>query len=274
LTAIESNQPIKSPSVNLAFSKQSIHYDQTDKDNIILQDLRAQVYEHVQKFLKSKSKILELNAGTGLDALHFALQGHFVHATDLSDGMIEQINKKIEGHQLQKQFSSQQLSYENIDLLTQRNFDFVFSNFGGLNCIDDLTRVTRSLPPLLKKDAIVTWVIMPKVCLTEWLGAIKGNFKFAFRRLKKSGVVAHLEGQYFKTYYHSLSKIKKSFGPRFELVQTESLALFSPQPHSGLFAKRFPGIYRFSRGVDGLLRGVYPFNRWGDHIIVTFRFRG
>jgi ubiquinone/menaquinone biosynthesis C-methylase UbiE len=274
LTSIESNQPIKSQSVNLAFSKQSILYDQLDEDNIILQDLRAQVYEHVQKFLKPKSKILELNAGTGIDALHFALQGHIVHATDLSDGMIEQINKKIEGHQLQKQFSSQQLSYENLDLLTESNFDFLFSNFGGLNCVDDLTRVTTSLPPLLKKDAIVTWVIMPKVCPTELLGGLKGNFKFAFRRLKKDGVLAHLEGEYFKTYYHSLSKIKKAFGPRFELLQTESLALFSPQPHSGSFAKRFPGIYKFSRGVDSLLRKVYPFNRWGDHIIVTFRFKG
>jgi ubiquinone/menaquinone biosynthesis C-methylase UbiE len=274
LIAIESNQPIKPQSVNLAFSKQSVLYDQLDKDNIILQDLRAQVYEHVQKFLKPGGKILELNAGTGIDALHFALQGHFVHATDLSDGMISQINKKIEGHQLQRKFSSQRLSYENLELLTENNFDFVFSNFGGLNCVDDLTRVTRSLPPVLKKDAIITWVIMPKVCPTEWLCAISGNFKFAFRRSIKNGVIAHLEGQYFKTYYHSLSKIKKAFGPRFELVQTESLALLSPQPHSGLFAKRFPRTYRFSRTVDNLLRRAYPFNRWGDHIIVTFRFKG
>jgi ubiquinone/menaquinone biosynthesis C-methylase UbiE len=274
LISIESNQPIKSQSVNLAFSKQSVHYDRLDKDNIILQDLRAQVYEHVQKFLKPKSKILELNAGTGIDALHLALQGHFVHATDLSDGMIAQINKKIEEHQLQKQLSSQQLSYENLDLLTESNFDFVFSNFGGLNCVDDLTGVTRRLAPLLKKDAIVTWVIMPKICPTEWLGLIKGNSKFAFRRLKKEGVLAHLEGQYFKTYYHSLSKIRKAFGPRFEFVQTESLALFSPQPHSSSFAKKSPGIYKFSRVVDRMFRTSYPFNRWGDHIIATFRFKG
>jgi ubiquinone/menaquinone biosynthesis C-methylase UbiE len=274
LISIESNQPIKSQSVNRAFSKQAVHYDQLDKENIILQDLRAQVYEHVHRFLKPKSKILELNAGTGIDALHFVLQGHFVHATDLSDGMIAQINKKIEVHQLQKQFSSQQLSYENLDLLTESDFDFVFSNFGGLNCVNDLTRVTKDLAPLLNKGAIITWVIMPKICPTEWLGAIRGDFEFAFRRLKKDGVIAHLEGQYFKTHYHALSKIKNAFGPRFEILHTESLALLSPQPHSGLLAKKFPRAYRFSRIVDRLFRKIYPFNRWGDHIIVTFRFKG
>jgi ubiquinone/menaquinone biosynthesis C-methylase UbiE len=274
LISIESNQPIKSQSVNLAFSKQSVNYDQVDSDNIILQNLRAQVYKHVKKFLNPKSKILELNAGTGIDALHFVFQGHFVHATDLSDGMVKQINKKIESYNLQARLSCQQLSYENLDLLTENNFDFVFSNFGGLNCIDDLTEVTKNLPLLLKKDAIITWVIMPKICPTEWLGAIKGNLKFAFRRLQKNGVLAHLEGQYFKTYYHSLSKIKEAFGPRFEFLQTESLALFSLQPHSGIFAKKFPRAYEFSRKLDRLFRNIYPFSHWGDHIIVTFRFKG
>jgi ubiquinone/menaquinone biosynthesis C-methylase UbiE len=274
LISIESNQPKKSNSVNLAFSKQSLEYDQFDKENIVLQDLRAQVYENVQRFLKPNSKILELNAGTGIDALHFASTGHVVHATDLSDGMIEQIEKKIATHNLQGRFTCQQLSYENLDLITERNFDFVFSNFGGLNCIDDLSVVTKELSHLLKKGAVVTWVIMPRVCPSEWFNVLKGNFKFAFRRLNKGGVMAHLEGQYFKTYYHSLTKIKKAFGPSFELLRTESLALLSPQPHSGQLAKKFRGLYKGSRAIDKVFRNLFPFNRWGDHIIVTFRFNG
>src|SRR5690606_39879051 len=58
--------------VERAFSKQSVVYDRDDARNIILRDLRRQVYEHVERFISPGSKILELNAGTGIDAMYFA----------------------------------------------------------------------------------------------------------------------------------------------------------------------------------------------------------
>ena len=73
--------------VNRAFSKQAVHYDQDDAINPILLAWRRQVYDHVEQFLRPHSHLLELNAGTGIDALHFLGQGHRVHCTDLSDGM-------------------------------------------------------------------------------------------------------------------------------------------------------------------------------------------
>src|SRR5450432_2015911 len=86
--------------VNEAFSKQSLHYDADDLQNSLLQTMRLQVYSHVSIFINKPSRILELNSGTGIDALHFVQQGHSVHATDLSDGMIEQIKKKINHFQI------------------------------------------------------------------------------------------------------------------------------------------------------------------------------
>ena len=58
--------------------------------------MREQVYAHVNNYLKPGSSILELNAGTGIDAVHFASLGHRVHATDLSSGMIKQIRDKMQ----------------------------------------------------------------------------------------------------------------------------------------------------------------------------------
>lgn len=96
--------------VNRAFSKQSPHYDQEDSTNPVLADMRRQVYAHVHRLIKPGSSILELNAGTGIDALHFASSGYAVHATDLSDGMIREIRKKIESSSLGDRFTCQQLS--------------------------------------------------------------------------------------------------------------------------------------------------------------------
>lgn len=256
--------------VDRAFSKQSYHYDADDRVNPILKDMREQVYAHVNKYLKSDSSILELNAGTGIDAVHFASSGHRVHATDLSSGMISQIKTKMH-LQVNDRLTCQQLSYDRLNEIIGRKFDYVFSNFGGLNCIPDLSSVTRHLKPLLKPGAHVTFVVMPPISLWELAWIFKGNPRQAFRRLHKDGVKAHLEGEFFKTYYHSLGKIKKAFGGDFELIRSEGLCALSPPPSPGDFAFKHPVLYKSLRRMDSLVRLVPPFNRWADHLIVTFK---
>lgn len=258
-------------SVNRAFSKQSVNYDHDDQQNKILQDMRSQVYCHVAEFMKPQSSILELNSGTGIDALHFVQQGHSVCATDLSDGMIEQINLKIQHHVLQSRLTCQQLSYTELEKLNSEKFDYVFSNFGGLNCIDDLARVTKHLPELLTPGGYVTWVIMPPVCLWELLSFFTGNGRQAFRRLNKKGVLAHLEGEYFKTYYFSLSQIKAAFGATFKFIKSEGLCTLSPPPSRADFPAKYPRLYPSLRKLDQSFRHRYPFNQWADHIVVTFQ---
>jgi ubiquinone/menaquinone biosynthesis C-methylase UbiE len=259
-------------SVNRAFSNQSRDYDKHDEGNIILKDMRAQVYDHVQRFIRPASHVLELNSGTGIDALRFISWGHKVLATDLSDGMVFQIRNKIKSHRLQESLLCQQLSYENIDLLQGQKFDYVFSNFGGLNCISDLSTVTKNLPLILKPQARITWVVMPPIYLWELSGIFVGHGKSAWRRLNKHGVKSHLEGEYFTTYYHSLSNIKKAFGSQFKLLCVEGLAAVSPPPHRGDIPEKYPRLYKSLQGLDKLTRTFYPFNRWADHIIATFEF--
>lgn len=259
-------------SINKAFSNQSYHFDEDDRGNSILQDLRKQVYSHVDRFLPVQSKILELNAGTGIDALHFVVGGHTIHAIDLSDGMIQQLRKKVLDHQLQGRMSVQQLSYLDLENVEGRNYDFVFSNFGGLNCIPDLREVVKSLPVVLRSGGWVTFVIMPQVCIWEILTVLKGN-RNAFRRFNRGGVMAHLEGQYFRTWYHSLASIKEVMGKEFSFVCSEGLASLSPPPYALRFEKNYESLYKTLRSFDSVFRNHFPFNRWADHIIVTFKKR-
>jgi len=259
-------------SVNAAFSKQSVHYDADDLQNVILNEWRQQVYDHVYQFLKPGKHLLELNAGTGLDALHFVNGGNSVLATDISDGMIHEIERKIQQQSLAKKLSCRQVSYDQLDTIGAQNFDYVFSNFGGLNCINDLSKVTKHLPALLNDGAYVTWVIMPRISLWEMMGLLKGNGKKAIRRFQKNGVMAHLEGEYFFTFYHSLSDIKKSFSSSFRFIKSEGLGVLSPPPHRDDLANKRRGLYKFLRKIDVGIRNVFPFNRSGDHLIVTFQY--
>ena len=204
--------------------------------------------------------------------MHFVSKGHSVHATDISDGMIREIRSKISNYAAPGRFTCQQLSFEQLDQLEKTNFDYVFSNFGGLNCIQDLFQVTRHLPTLLKPGGFVTLVIMPPLCPWEIMWIFKGKWAKAFRRLNKNGVLAHVEGEYFKTYYHSLKSIRRAMGQSFLLIRSEGLAVLSPQPHHLNFPNHHPRLYRFLRKADAWLKNKFPFNGMGDHIIVTFQY--
>jgi ubiquinone/menaquinone biosynthesis C-methylase UbiE len=259
--------------VNAAFSKQAPTYDAHDSANPILIDLRRQVYEHVEKYLKPQSHILELNAGTGIDAVHFVKGGHTVHATDLSDGMIAEIQKKVFEKGLHSRLLYEQLSYTRVDQVrSEKKFDYVFSNFGGLNCISDLKIVTSKIESILTPGAYVTFVIMPKVYLWELGRIFIGDFKQGMRRLRKNGVQANVDGKHFRTYYHSLEDIKKSFSAPFKFIASEALAALTPAPHRSNFPVSNPKLYAALKWIDRKVRYSFPFNRCADHLIVTFRF--
>jgi SAM-dependent methyltransferase len=259
--------------VNSAFSKQALHFDEDERNNPLLSRMRGQVYRHVEQFLHVPSNILELNAGTGIDAIHFIAQGHSVCAVEIADGMIAKLSEKRK--LAEDRLTIHQLNFEKLEALkTDRKFDFVFSNFGGLNCSEDISRITKRLPGLLNPGAYVTWVIMPPVCPMEILALFKGNFRFALRRFRRGGTPARVEGNHFLTYYYSVNDLKSAFGKRFQLISSESLALLTPQPHQSEFAHRNATICRLLVRADSVLRKVFPFNRWGDHIIVTFKYTG
>jgi ubiquinone/menaquinone biosynthesis C-methylase UbiE len=257
-------------SVNKAFSKQAAHYDHDDHGNVILQDLRKQIYKHVDQFLSPGSRILELNAGTGIDAVRFVKAGHFVHATDLSDGMVDQLKRKKALPGMDR-LTVQQVSYHALEQVTENSFDMVFSNFGGLNCTDDLTDIGEKLPALLKPAGYVTLVVMPVVSAWELATIVKGK-RHAFRRWRKNGTIAHLEGEQFRTWYHPLSSIRKSL-KHFELLKVEGLAALSPPPYKATFPDRYPRIYKALRMADAVAGNRFPFNRWADHIVATFQLK-
>lgn len=257
--------------VDAAFSRQSQNYDHGDEVNCILQDWRQKVYRHVDRYLEPSARIIELNAGTGIDALYFAENGHEVLATDIASGMVSQMERKIKERGLQEHLHARQCSFMELEQLAgEGQFDYAFSNFGGLNCLDDLRELRRSLKNLLHPGAMLTFVIMPPFCPWEMISGIKGNVH-AFRRLTQGGTRAQLEGYEFKTYYHSVRSVKNALGIDFKLISCESLGLFSPPPSADDIATRHPKIFRALMAIDNACGQIYPFSHWGDHVIITMR---
>ena len=69
---------INEQEASIAFSAQAPLFDELYQHNPIIQYKRERVRKHLNQYLKRGSSILELNAGTGEDAIYFAQFGHTV----------------------------------------------------------------------------------------------------------------------------------------------------------------------------------------------------
>ena len=146
--------------------------------------------------------ILEINCGTGEDANFFWKKGHQVIATDVSEKMIEIARAKFTDTTIQ----FQQVDIKKIDSKTfDHKFDLIFSNFGGLNCINrpDIENFIENSAGLLNPSGKMVLVVMPKKCLWERSYFIlKGQFKKAFRRNTNKKVLSNVDGVEVPTWYY------------------------------------------------------------------------
>lgn len=256
-----------------AFSKQSADFDAYDRGNTIIHYKRRRVREHVLRFMKGSGRVLELNSGTGEDAVYFARQGYRVHATDIAEGMQERLKEKVFRLGLEGQVTAELCSFNSLDGLKERGpYDLVFSNFAGLNCTDRLDEVLHSLSPLVKPGGQVTLVILPGFCLWESLLLFKGKFRTAFRRwFSAGGAKSRVEGIYFKTWYYSPKYVKRQMGEDFELLGLEGLCTVVPPSYIEGFAEKRPRVYEALCLLEERWKGRWPWRAIGDYYIISFR---
>ena len=257
-----------------AFSRQSGSFDKDEMRNKILQYMRSTVRKYVISIWKKGETILELNCGTGLDAVYFAQQGFKVYATDNAKGMLNQVRRKVSDNHLEESITVENYSFNQISALAPKKFDHIFSNFGGLNCTNDLQNIISQFYDLLNDNGTVTLVLMPSVCPWEVVLSLKGNFKTAFRRFSKAGADSQLEGINFTTYYYSTKEVEAFFGTTFTRTHLQSLGLICPPPYLEKIPKNFPGLFSALIKMEQRI-SMYPvFRNWGDHFMISMQKKG
>ena len=264
-------QPIEKV-VSDAFNKQAPVFDELYIPNGIIKYKRQRVRDHVMRFLNSGNNILELNCGTGEDAIYFAEKGFNVHATDLSQQMLAILENKIESKGYQKQITTEHISYHDLATISYKGpYDLIFSNFGGLNCTDKLNEVLASFDPILKPGGHVCLVIISRFCLLEFLLLFKGKFKTAFRRFFATrGRKAHIEGQYFQCWYYSPSYVIKKM-ENYQPVSVEGLCTLVPPSYIEFFTEKHPLLFQYLQKKEEKWKSLWPWRSIGDYFIVTLK---
>jgi ubiquinone/menaquinone biosynthesis C-methylase UbiE len=256
-----------------AFSAQAKRFDELYSVNKIIEYKRERVRSHLKTFIQSDDFILELNSGTGEDAIWLAHQNCKVHSTDIAPGMLEIIQQKIKNEELDNLITCEVCSFTALENLKQKGpFDVIFSNFAGLNCTGDLQNVLATFSGLLKAEGIVTLVILPRFCLWEFLLIFKGRLKTATRRwFSQNGRNARVEGHHFKCWYYNPSYVIKHLKKDFKLLSIEGLCTLVPPSYIEHFAEKHSGIFQFLKAKEKRWKEKWPWKYLGDYYIISLQ---
>lgn len=267
---------------SVAFDAAAEDYDRTFTDTALGMRYRRAVWRRLDALVTPGQRVLELNCGTGADAVHLAARGVHVLATDIAPRMVALTARKAagvlgapaDGTGTAGSVEARVLAIEDLrELETEPGaaprFDAVLSNFGGLNCVADLRPVADTLARLVRSGGRVVLCVMGPFVPWEWawfLGTRRPAQ--AVRRLRGpadwGGVTVH---------YRSVRAVRRAFAPAFVATRVAGLGAIAPLPEAAPWADRHPRLVdrldRFERRVEAA-----PGVAWcADHFLLELQRR-
>lgn len=261
-----------SSSAKDAFNRAAGSYDTTFEALPGTARIRRIVQTILLREYRPGTMVLELNAGTGTDALFLARHGVRVHATDLSPAMVEVIRHKAAENGLGDSLTAEVVDIGAIVSLRGRKFDGVFSDMGGLNCLRDLSGLPGVFREMLGPGAPMILCFMPPVSLWETLSfGMRGDWRNVRRRRAPEGCLVEVSGVPVRTFYHAPREVLRTFSGAFHHVGTVGLNIITPPPSSRAAHRRLRPILPLLERAEDLLAPFPPFNGIGDHAVMVFR---
>ena len=241
-------------------------------ENDITRRLRQHIYKTIGSLVPEGGGILDINCGTGIDAIALAQRGYRMCGIDLAPRMVERARRKSVDAGIPANFRVS--SFEHIEAVTGTPFDLVLSNFGGLNCVEHLDKVAGQAALHIKPGGYFVGVVMSRLCLWETVaGLSKLDFGAAFRRLRRNVPATGFRGKTFSVHYHSPRRLSDAFRPWFEVKDVQGLNILSPPPHAARLAERHPTISSVLCRMENAIAGVPIARSVGDHYLITLRRR-
>lgn len=197
-----------------AFEEVATQYDNDFTHTRIGLMQRQRIWAYLAGRFKSQSlDILEINGGTGEDAIFLAREGHKITHTDIAEQMLEVAQKKVAQAGLLNSIQFQRIDLRNpINLKTE--FDLILSNFGGINCLSpaELSNLNSWIFHHLRDNGECILVVMPK---QNWFDKIyryiKGEYQIYQQRSNPKGLKVNLDENVVQTYYYDVVDIIRAF---------------------------------------------------------------
>jgi SAM-dependent methyltransferase len=227
--------------------------------------MRSAVRSRCAERFAPGSRVLEMNCGTGEDALWLADRGVDVLATDVSPGMLQIARNKLASCPRHPSIRFQELAWEELGSLDAAPFDGALSNFGGLNCVKDLRAAAYALAAKLRPGAVAALCIMGPVVPWEWLWFLAhADFRRAFRRLRRAGVV----WSGIEIHYPSIATTRRAFSPEFKVLRVSAIGALLPPPYVEKSIGSLPRTIAAVDRVERSLATLWPLPMLADHYLI------
>jgi len=259
---------------SLAFDSVAEQYDDHFTRSVVGRAQRDAVWQKAITAFSAGQHILELNCGTGEDALFFARHEISVTALDASKQMVLQARRRRELEAPRSPIRFELLPTENLPELNDAPlFDGVFSNFSGLNCVPDLAAVVEELSARVKPGAPLLLCLSTRICLWEifWY-SLHGNFRKAFRRCG-GHATARFNDYTIHVQYPTLRSLRVLFGP-FALRSCTGIGIMVPPSYLEPWARKHPKFIGLLSRIDRALCNLPIFRVIGDHMLLHFEKMG
>jgi SAM-dependent methyltransferase len=254
-----------------AFDHIALDYDQIFTNSVIGRAQRNAVWAVLTRTFKKKARILELNCGTGEDAIFLAGNDISVFACDASAQMIARAEHRLRQMSTEVPVFFRELCTERIgEINPETQFDGAFSNFSGLNCIADLEAVAASLANLVKQGGRLVLCFSTRFCLIEILYLLAlGQWRKAGRRCSGSTQVT-LGNARFTVYYPTIRRIRRAFAADFRLYSCTGIGVTVPPSYLEGWARKHPALFRILGRLEEPLAKCPILRSTGDHVLLCF----
>jgi SAM-dependent methyltransferase len=257
------------PAAAVAFDGIAASYDDLFTRSVIGRAQRKQVWRKLLHAFPQGSRLLELNCGTGEDARFLTARNRSVLACDASAAMITIANRYSQPRRANLQYL--QLANENLDLLGEQGpFDGAFSNFSGLNCLDDLRPVARNLAELVRPECRVLLCLWSRFCLAElfWY-LLHTQASKAIRRINGKAT-ATISGITISVYYPTVRAVRKLFSAWFRLESQSAVGLFVPPSYTEEWIRKHDMLLPRLESLDQHFAEWPVLRNLGDHVLLEF----
>jgi SAM-dependent methyltransferase len=247
-------------------------YDLDFPNTLIGRAQRDSIWREIEKVFTVGQRILELNCGTGIDAVFLANRGVTVLACDIAPRMIELAQRRANSTNTSGLIDFRVLATENIEALRKEAlFDGAFSNFSGLNCVDDLPAIAQKLARLLRPGARLVLCMIGRFVPWEiaWYMA-HGNPGRAFLRFRRVTIGRIAEDAVVNVRYPSVRTLARIFAPGFRLTKRQGIGITLPPSYLESWARKFPVVLDRLARLDRRI-GCFPLARsMGDCVLLQF----
>ena len=259
----------------ISFDQLAAEYDKTFTNTALGLLQRKVVWNHLEKLLAKKNhpiNVLELNCGTGEDAIFLSKKGHHVIATDLSKEMLRIAEGKVDTANVSN-IEFKQLDLRSVEhYKASRKFDLVFSNFGGFNCLNEseMKQTGRALAKLISDDGILMLVIMPDQCLIEKIYALFKRDWLLYSRRSQSPQAIKLGLEKIWTWYYSPANLKRilvQYEVNYKAPVGFIPSYFNPK------VNKWPIAFHALKMLNSLALKSSLLTRYADHFLISFSLK-